>query len=67
MVQRRTTGVALITVILTVALITTISATMMARQHMDIRRTTNIIHAHKAYQYALGVEFWATRLLVEDL
>ncbi|NNJ83942.1 MAG: type II secretion system minor pseudopilin GspK [Gammaproteobacteria bacterium] len=64
---RGSNGVALITVILAVALITTITAAMIARQHIDIRRTTNIIHANKAYEYARGIEIWATRLLARDM
>lgn len=40
---------------------------MIARQHIDIRRTTNIVHAGKAYEYARGIELWATRLLAQDL
>ena len=62
-----TTGIALISVILTVALIATISAGMIAKQHVEIRRTANLIHAYKAYEYALGVESWAIVLLLRDL
>nr|VFK60338.1 MAG: general secretion pathway protein K [Candidatus Kentron sp. TUN] len=63
----RIAGIALMSVILAVALIATISAGMITRQHVEIRRTTNLIHAYHAYEYALGVEFWATRLLARDL
>jgi len=63
----RTTGIALISVILAVALIATITAGMIARQHVEIRRTTNLIHAYKAYEYALDVEFWGRMVLARDL
>nr|VFK65847.1 MAG: general secretion pathway protein K [Candidatus Kentron sp. UNK]VFK71579.1 MAG: general secretion pathway protein K [Candidatus Kentron sp. UNK] len=65
--MRRDRGIALISVILTVALIATISTGMIARQYVEIRRTSNLIHAHQAFEYALGVESWATRLLRRDL
>nr|VFJ96957.1 MAG: general secretion pathway protein K [Candidatus Kentron sp. LFY] len=65
--HERMAGIALISVLLAVALVATISAGLIARQHIEIRRTTNLLHAHKAYQYALGVESWATRLLSRDL
>nr|VFK39300.1 MAG: general secretion pathway protein K [Candidatus Kentron sp. TC] len=65
--MRHDHGIALISVILTVALIATISTGMIARRHLEIRGTTNLIHAHKALEYALGVELWATRLLRRDL
>nr|VFK41121.1 MAG: general secretion pathway protein K [Candidatus Kentron sp. SD]VFK46912.1 MAG: general secretion pathway protein K [Candidatus Kentron sp. SD] len=63
----RATGIALVSVILAVALVATISAGIIARQHLEIRRVTNLLHAHQAYEYALGVEFWAAGVLRRDL
>nr|VFJ51712.1 MAG: general secretion pathway protein K [Candidatus Kentron sp. FW]VFJ69509.1 MAG: general secretion pathway protein K [Candidatus Kentron sp. FW] len=64
--REHTKGIALISVILAVALIAMISAGMIANQHVDIHRTTNLIHRYQAYEYALGVESWATRILARD-
>nr|VFJ59177.1 MAG: general secretion pathway protein K [Candidatus Kentron sp. DK] len=60
-------GIALITVMLAVALTASIVATLIADQQMDIRRSTNILHGGKAYEYARAVELWATRVLARDL
>lgn len=59
-------GIALITVLLVVALATTAAVAMATRQQHDIRRTTNLMDYQQAYQYNLGVEFWARGILAKD-
>lgn len=59
-------GVALITVLLVVALATTLAVTMMTRQQLDIRRTTHLLNGEQAYLYALGAESWAKQILWRD-
>ncbi|MFV8836568.1 type II secretion system minor pseudopilin GspK [Aquisalimonas sp.] len=59
-------GVALITALLAVALVTVLAVELVSRQHMDIRRTQNLLARDQAYAYARGVEEWAIAMLVED-
>ncbi|MCG5499897.1 type II secretion system minor pseudopilin GspK [Ectothiorhodospira lacustris] len=62
---RRQQGVALITALLVVALATIAAVSMATRQHLDIRRTTNVFTHDQAYQLSLGAEAYALRLLGE--
>ncbi len=59
-------GVALITVLLVVALATTAAVAMATRQHHDIKRSENLFGYQQAYQYDLGVEYWAHGILSKD-
>jgi general secretion pathway protein K len=59
-------GVALITAILIVALVTVAAVAMASRQQLDIRRTGNLLEADQAYLYALAGETWAKQILVQD-
>ncbi|SEP95884.1 general secretion pathway protein K [Ectothiorhodospira magna] len=58
-------GVALITALLVVALATIVAVSMATRQHLDIRRTTNILTHDQAYHLSLGAETYALQLLGE--
>ena len=49
-------GVALITVLLVVAVVTVVCASMIARQQLSIRATSNQLQARQAWHYALGGE-----------
>ncbi|MCH2340437.1 type II secretion system minor pseudopilin GspK [Pseudomonas sp. NPDC047963] len=60
-------GVALITVLLVVAIVTVICAGMIARQQLSIRGTGNQLQARQAWHYALGGEALAQTLLRRDL
>jgi general secretion pathway protein K len=62
----RQRGAALITAILITAIATIAAVSMASRQHLDIRRTTNVIESSQAYLFALGAEEWGKTLLVED-
>jgi general secretion pathway protein K len=56
-------GAALITALLTAALVSMLAVALISRQELDIRRTANVIHGDQALLYARGVETWATYLL----
>jgi general secretion pathway protein K len=62
----RSTGVALIIVLLVVALATITAVAMTARQQLDIYRTANLLNHEQAYLYALGGESWAKWILWRD-
>ena len=59
-------GVALITALLVVALVTVLAVAGMTRQTLVIRRTANLLHHDQAYFYGLGGEAWAQLLLQRD-
>ena len=65
--MRRQRGVALITVLLVVAIVTVVSAAMVARQQLSIRATSNQLQARQAWHYALGGEALAQAILARDL
>ncbi|WAD25123.1 type II secretion system minor pseudopilin GspK [Stutzerimonas nitrititolerans] len=60
-------GVALITVLLVVAVVTVVCASMIARQQLSIRATSNQLQARQAWHYALGGEALAQSILRRDL
>ncbi|RRU91429.1 general secretion pathway protein GspK [Stutzerimonas xanthomarina] len=60
-------GVALITVLLVVAIVTVVSAAMVARQQLSIRASSNQLQARQAWHYALGGEALAQTMLARDL
>jgi general secretion pathway protein K len=59
-------GVALITVLLVVAIVTVVCASMIARQQLSIRATGNQLQARQAWHYALGGEALAQAILRQD-
>jgi general secretion pathway protein K len=59
-------GVALVTALLVVALATVAAVAMATRQHVDMRRTGNLLHGEQAYSYALAAESWAQVILRRD-
>jgi general secretion pathway protein K len=59
-------GVALITAVLIVALVTTIAVAMASRQQLDIRRSANIFDSDQAWLAALGGEDYARNVLAAD-
>jgi general secretion pathway protein K len=60
-------GVALITAVLIVALVTATAVAMASRQQLDIRRSANIFNNDIAYQFALGAEDYARNVLEWDI
>lgn len=65
--MRRERGVALLTVLLVVALVTLMASSMLARQHLAARSLGNRLEARQAWQLALGGEALARALLHRDL
>ena len=63
----RQRGVALITVLLVVAIVTVVSGAMVARQQLSIRASSNQLQARQAWHYALGGEALAQTILARDL
>jgi len=59
-------GVALITALLVIALVTAAAVAMASRQQLDIRRTANTLQRDQAYVYALGAEIMARAVLAKD-
>jgi len=64
--ELRQQGVALITALLIVAMVTVAATEMVTRQQMDIRRTGALLHGEQAYAYTLGAESWAQMVLARD-
>ena len=62
----RQRGVALVTALLVVSLATVVAVAMATRQHIDVRRTGNLVHGEQAYSYALAAESWARIILRRD-
>jgi general secretion pathway protein K len=59
-------GMALITVMFALALVTTLSAYLVETQFINIRRAENLQDSEQAYEYALESEAWASRILARD-
>jgi len=66
MKNRNQQGVALVTALLVVSLATVAAVAMATRQHIDVRRTENLLHGEQAYAYALAAESWAQVTLRQD-
>lgn len=66
MKHRSQQGVALVTALLVVSLATVAAVAMATRQHIDVRRTANLLHGEQAYAYALAAESWARVTLRQD-
>lgn len=64
--MNKSSGVALITVLLVVAAATIASVAISSRLMIDIRRTENLLRSDQAWQHALGVESWAKGILIAD-
>lgn len=59
-------GVALVTALLVVSLVTLAAVAMATRQQIDVRRATNLMHGEQAYAYAVSAESWARVILRRD-
>ncbi len=65
--MKRQRGVALITVMLVVAVVTVVCAGLIARQQLAIRSSANLLTVRQAWHYALGGETLAKAVLRRDL
>ena len=59
-------GVVLVVVVLAVALMATLMALMIEDQHLFIRKVANQRVSEQGFQYANGMNAWASRVLTED-
>ncbi|MFI3245244.1 MAG: type II secretion system minor pseudopilin GspK [Ferrimonas sp.] len=64
--MRKQRGVALLTVLLVLAVMATVAATMSSRSYLSVRRTINLNDHEQAYWYAMSAEALAKRVLVQD-
>ena len=62
----RQQGVALITALLVVSLVTVAAVAMATRFQVDMRRTGNLLNGEQAYAYAVAAESWAYVILRRD-
>ena len=67
MTRRRNKGVALITALLIMALVTTLAYTLEWNNALDVRRTIVLLNRDQAIQVALGAESWMQSILRQDL
>ncbi len=65
--SRRERGIALLTVVLVVSIVTVLATAMASRQQMDIRRAGNLLAIDQLEQYARGAELIALWGLQEDI
>ena len=64
--KTRQKGVALLTALLLVALVTILTVNLQWNTSLDIRRSGNLFESDQAVLYALGAEAWATEILRID-
>ena len=64
--KTRQKGVALLTALLLVALVTILTVNLQWDTSLDIRRSQNLFEADQALLYALGAEAWASEILQTD-
>ena len=64
--KRRSTGVALLSVLLIVSVATTLAHHMMSRHTLSVAYTGVALNGSQARQYALGGEEYARQLLYTD-
>ncbi len=63
---KRASGVALLTVLFILVLITTLSVYLVEQEHLSIRRISNQRDAEQGFQMATGAEQWAVKILERD-
>lgn len=64
--SKQSSGVALISVLLIVALVSTIASQMISQHSLTIAHTSQVFNATQAREYAIGAEMFARQLLFED-
>ena len=65
-IARRQRGVALITILLIVALVTALMYHLMTRQALVVAQTRQVVRADQSLAYALGAEAYARQILFDD-
>ena len=59
-------GIALITVMMVVAMVSATASWLILQQHVAVQRITNVLHEEQAFLLALGVESYVRGLLTSD-
>lgn len=59
-------GIALITVMMVVAMVSATASWLILQQHVALQRITNVLHEEQAFLLALGIESYVRRLLTSD-
>jgi len=63
---KKSSGIALVTVLLVVAAATIAAVSISSHLQVDIRRTENLLRSDQAWLHAVGVESWAKGVLASD-
>jgi len=63
---KKQSGVALITALILTTIAVSVAGTVMYRQQIQIRLSSNIAHMEQAYLYANGMEDWAGTILIKS-
>lgn len=59
-------GVALITVMVVVAIVAGVSASVLSSHYLDIRRAENVLHGNQGISLLLALETWSRQVLLDD-
>lgn len=59
-------GVALITVMVVVAIVVSVSASVLSSHYLDIRRAENVLHGNQGIALLLALETWSRQVLLDD-
>lgn len=62
----RRKGIALITVMMVVTMVSATASWLMLQQHVAMKRVTNVLHEEQAFLLALGAETYVRKLLSDD-
>jgi len=66
MTARRQTGAAVVAVLIVVAIIAGIGATVVVDQQYSLRRTASLLHGNQATMHLLALETWGKEVLIDD-
>jgi general secretion pathway protein K len=58
--------VALVSVMIVIAIVAGIGATVVVDQQYSVRRTANLLHGNQAFMHLLALETWGLEVLIDD-
>ncbi len=64
--MKRSQGVALVSVMIVIAIVAGIGATVVVDQQYSMRRTANLLHGNQAFMHLLALETWGLEVLIDD-
>lgn len=65
--HQQQSGVALLIALLIVSMVTVVAVTMVSRQQLDIRRTSNLLQTDQAYLLGISGEYWGHSQLLRNI